>query len=193
MPQSQHTYYVTILGWMGRSIFITQGAKVYYVICERSLICFIVKTPTQPHTNQSWVLHKNDSAHHHPPPHKLNVRIISAVTDLIWTKLQSKLSGSIFNRCQLSQWHSSRQHLSWGHLSISAITQLILNQVWQNFKGKFLGPSLLDAIHQESGWHLPMQHLSWWHLSISTISDPIRTKLFGPNFWGFKNIWTNIL
>ena len=32
----------------------------------------------------------------------------------------------IFNRCQLLWWHLTRQHMSWEHLSISAISQLLL-------------------------------------------------------------------
>ena len=32
------------------------------------------------------------------------------------------------------------QHLSWRHLSISAISQLLLAWFWPNFKGRFLGP-----------------------------------------------------
>ena len=32
------------------------------------------------------------------------------------------------------------QHLSWWHLSISAISQLLLARFWPNFKGRFLGP-----------------------------------------------------
>ena len=39
----------------------------------------------------------------------------------------------------------SRQHLSWGHLSISAISLLLLTWFWPNFKISFLGPSLTDV------------------------------------------------
>ena len=38
------------------------------------------------------------------------------------------------------RWYLSRQHLSWRHLSISAISQLLLALFWPNFKGRFLGP-----------------------------------------------------
>ena len=31
-----------------------------------------------------------------------------------------------------------RQHLTWRHLSISAISQLLWNQFWPNFKGRFV-------------------------------------------------------
>ena len=41
------------------------------------------KTPTQPNITLSWVRHENDFAHHPPPPQKLNVSNISAVTDPI--------------------------------------------------------------------------------------------------------------
>ena len=37
------------------------------------------------------------------------------------------------------------QYLSWQHLSISGISQLLLTQFWPNFKGRFLGQSLIDA------------------------------------------------
>ena len=39
----------------------------------------------------------------------------------------------------------SRQHLSWQHLSILGISQLLLTRFWPNFEGGFLGPSLTDA------------------------------------------------
>ena len=34
----------------------------------------------------------------------------------------------------------SKQHLSWRHLSISSISQLLQVRFWPNFKGRFLGP-----------------------------------------------------
>ena len=34
------------------------------------------------------------------------------------------------------------QHLPWRHLSISAISQLLLARLWPNLKGRFLGPFL---------------------------------------------------
>ena len=67
----------------------------------------------------------------------VNISNTSAVTELILTKLQSLLSVTIFNRCQLQQWHLSRQYLTWRLMSISAISQLLLNQFWQNFRFKF--------------------------------------------------------
>ena len=39
----------------------------------------------------------------------------------------------------------SGQHLSWQHLSISGIYQLLLTRFWPNFKGRFLGQSITDA------------------------------------------------
>ena len=39
----------------------------------------------------------------------------------------------------------SRQHLSWQHLSISGVFQLLLTRFWPNFNGRFLGPCLTDA------------------------------------------------
>ena len=41
----------------------------------------------------------------------------------------------------MSWLHLSRQHLSWRHLSISRISQLLSTRFWVNFKSKFLGPS----------------------------------------------------
>ena len=35
----------------------------------------------------------------------------------------------------------SRQHLSWRHLSISRISQLLFSWFWPKFKSRFLGPS----------------------------------------------------
>ena len=45
-------------------------------------------------------------------------------------------------RFQLSQWHLSRQYLSWQHLSISGISHLLLAWFWPNFKSRFLEPFL---------------------------------------------------
>ena len=42
----------------------------------------------------------------------------------------------------------SRQHLFWGHLYISGISQLLLTWFWWNFKGSFLEPSLTDSNYQ---------------------------------------------
>ena len=39
----------------------------------------------------------------------------------------------------LSPRHLSRQHLSWGHLFISGISQMLLTRLLPNFKGRFLG------------------------------------------------------
>ena len=37
-----------------------------------------------------------------------------------------QVSGTIFNRCQLSKGHLSKKHMSWWHLSISAISQVLM-------------------------------------------------------------------
>merc|ERR1711875_135502 len=52
--------------------------------------------------------------------------------------------GDIYNRLQLSPQHFSRQHLSWGHLSISAISQLLLARFESNFKQRVLGTYTTD-------------------------------------------------
>ena len=68
--------------------------------------------------------------------------------------------------------------ISWRHLSISATSQLLPNQFWPNFKGRFLGPSLPDAICQ-------------FNIFLDNICpDDICTKLFRTQFCGVQNsIW----
>ena len=58
-----------------------------------------------------------------------------------------------------SAWHLSRQHLSWWHLSISGISQLLLTRCWPNFKGRFLDPFFNRC--QSLWWYLSSQHWSW--------------------------------
>ena len=73
----------------------------------------------------------------------------------------------------------SGQHLSWGHLSISAISQLLLVRFGSNFKQRVLGTYTTDyKCHPR---HLSGQHLSWGHLSISAISHLLLAR-FGSNF-----------
>ena len=117
----QHLSWLFFFSWQNLSHF--NNTLLIYL----SKMVKIVKTPTQPELNKSWVWH---------------------VTDLIWTKLQRKLYGSIFNRYLPSPWLLSREHFFWGQLSISVITQLLLNQFWPNFKVRFLVPSITDA-----NWH----------------------------------------
>ena len=99
----------------------------------------------------------------------------------------------------------SRQPLSWGHLSISGISQLLLTRCWPNFKGMFLEP-FFNRLQPLWGY-LSSQHLSWQHLSISGISHLLLSQ-FWPNFKGrsqtifwlkflepnlyIKNCWTQI-
>ena len=64
---------------------------------------------------------------------------ISAVTGPIWTKFKTKGPGNIYNRLQLSP-----RHLSWGHLSISAISQLLLARFGSDFKQRVLGTYTTD-------------------------------------------------
>ena len=78
----------------------------------------------------------------------------------------------------------SWQYLSWWHLSISGISQLILTLFWPNFKGRFLVLLTIFNRCQLSRWHLSRQHLSWQHLSISEISQLLLTKFFGSNYLG---------
>ena len=51
----------------------------------------------------------------------------------------------MYNRLQLPPQHLSRQYLSWGHLSISAKSQLLLVRYGSNFTGRFLGTSRTDS------------------------------------------------
>merc|ERR1711942_285933 len=69
----------------------------------------------------------------------VHISNISAVTGPIWIKLYTKGPGNIYNRLQLPPRHLFRKHLSWGHLSISAISQLLLAQFGSNFKQRVLG------------------------------------------------------
>ena len=52
--------------------------------------------------------------------------------------------GNKYNRLQLSQRHLPMQHLSWGRLSISAISQLLLARFGLNFKQRVLGKYTTD-------------------------------------------------
>ena len=71
----------------------------------------------------------------------VNISNISAITGPIWIKL---CPGNKYNRLQLSPRHFSRQHLSWGHLSISAMLQLLLALFGSNFKQRVLGIHTTD-------------------------------------------------
>ena len=80
------------------------------------------KTKVRFNTKMTW------HHHQHPPPTitttthlELNVTIISSFSDPVWTKLQSKFSVTILNRCQQSWWH----------LSISALFTEIFNLIFE--------------------------------------------------------------
>ena len=92
---------------------------------------------------------------------------------------------NLFFSCECQQ--SRSRWLSRQHLSTSAISQLLLNQFGPNFKGRFLGQFLPDAINM-SGWHLSWQQLSWWHLLKSAIYPLLLIQflpnLMDPIFWG---------
>ena len=98
-----------------------------------------------------------------------------------------------------------RQHLSWWHLSISGISQLLVTRFWPNFKGRFLGPSLTDVNchgiiclgnicpghicsyqHNLSCYWLTSFWPKFWDLifciNISDVTDTILLKLLRPNF-----------
>ena len=113
----------------------------------------------------------------HPPTHPTPTsrNSMSSTCQLLLTRfgthLKVNLFGTIFNRLAFRhitpfrkiwvewknerEWHTLglfniRCHVLPGHLSISAISQLLLNQFWPNFEGRFLGSSLLDAICQDN-------------------------------------------
>ena len=78
-----------------------------------------------------------------------------------------------------SSWNLSRQHLSWRHLSISGISQLLLTRFWWNFKGSFLGQleqiSTIKLTFVEARFDL----VSFVHIwNISAVTDSILTKKF---------------
>ena len=78
----------------------------------------------------------------------------------------------------------STQQLSWGHLSTSGISQLLLTKSWHNFKCRVLWPSLRKAnCHNDI---FPTYVLAIFvHIrKISAVIDTILTKLFDPIFWG---------
>ena len=76
-----------------------------------------------------------------------------------------------------NQHQNSEGYFSRWHLSLWAITQMLLTQFWPNFKGSFLGSAFTAT------WHLSRQHLTCQHLSISAISQLVLQK-----FWRtFKN------
>ena len=68
------------------------------------------------------------------------------------------------------------QHLSWRHLSISGISQLLLNRFGPNFESRFVGQYLKDAHFQ--GDICPNNICPGKKLFISAIS-----QLLLPRFW----------
>ena len=112
----------------------------------------IVKTPTQPQLNLTlnkfgfyvkitW--HTTTTHHHHnhhPPPPKSQCRLYLSCYWPDFDQIFKVGSGEHLEQIPTVRWHLSRQHLSWRHLSISAISQLLLALFWPNFKGRFLRP-----------------------------------------------------
>ena len=114
-------------------------------------------TTTQP--NITWKLGFTQKLLSTPPPPtaKLYVSNISDVTDPILTKFYIQVPETIFNRCQLSRWHFSRQHLSLRQFQIlTKLEKKVLGTIFNRCK-------LLQ-------WYMSRWHLSWWFLSISRIS-----------------------
>ena len=63
----------------------------------------------------------------------------------IGSSLTKYYTFTLDNLRPFSNGHLSMEHLSWQHLSISAIYQLLLAWFWPNFKCRFLGISLTEA------------------------------------------------
>ena len=65
------------------------------------------------------------------------------------TSLAKYYTFTLDNLRQFSNGHLSMQPLLLRHLSISAISQMLLTRFWPNFKVSFLGPSLTDVTCQD--------------------------------------------
>ena len=86
------------------------------------------------------------------------------IMNLTYTKY-----GTPNNRCQLSCRYLFRQHMIWQHLSISAISQLLLHQFLPTFKG-FWARLIFNR------YHITRVYLSWWHLSMAEILNLLLTQ-----------------
>ena len=105
----------------------------------------------------------------------------------------------------LSQWHWSRHHMSWQHLSISGISHLLLTQFWPNFlETIFCRPYLFfinifcDKISFDPNFFGPKQFLDLTNYfgqkkGFFGTNNFINPKFFGPIlFWEQKFFRKNI-
>ena len=107
---------------------------------------------------------------------------------LCWPKFEGRFLEPFFNRCQPLWWYLSSQHLSWQHLSISGISQLLLSQFWPDFKGrsqfifllKFLEPDLFTKFFLTQNFFGPQIFLNL------NILDNI---FLDHNFFGPYSVW----
>ena len=67
--------------------------------------------------------------------------------------------------------------VSWRHMIISGISQLLLIRFWPNFNGRILGPCLKTVMVT----FVQATYMPWWHFNMSAVTGPILTKKFGPN------------
>ena len=90
----------------------------------------------------------------------------------------------------------SKQHFSWGHLSISVISQLLLTQFWPNFLDSFFAAR--NSFYQSFFLIKILFDPNFFWLSIfgnHNFLDP-KSKKFGPNIFvqpkccGPKILWT---
>ena len=74
--------------------------------------------------------------HPSPPPTHHHWESNISLTQF-WPDLNGRFLGTsrTDSNSHHSRWHLSRQFLSWLHLSISDISQLLLSQFWPDFKG----------------------------------------------------------
>ena len=111
----------------------------------------------------------------------------SAGTDPILMKLWMQLPGTIFSRCQPLCWYLSNQHMSWWHLSISRISQLLPTQFWPNLKGIFPKRILTSYFRTISIYP--------WFVELKIFLDPTffwTHSFFGPKFCLNLNFWTKL-
>ena len=85
----QPNYCVEVVLWL-RWVVVVVVTTCSLLITTCSLLSKpqLNHNSTHPKITLSWVTHENDFAHPLPPPQKLNVRNIKAVTDPILMKLK---------------------------------------------------------------------------------------------------------
>ena len=82
-----------------------------------------------------------------------------------------------WNQCQWLCWYLSNQHLSWRHMSISGISQLLLTQFWQTFKCRFQKNFWLQS------FRATLFNLRFFYPKYFGIKIFLDPKCFGPTFF----------